>query len=641
MVKHTKRNRPPIEVTTESYRKFIFNSNVIIDKSLFIKEILEHHEKRVIIVCPPKWSKTMILGMLKTFLQIEHNPMGNPILPMNKTFVYKFFKYGQAFHDGKTESFQRPFLISQHQDIIDQHLGQYPVIHVSFNDLHGVNDTEAKQSIKTILRQAYAPHKHLLQALFNIYRNVPKNETIKKRKAKAAYQRFMNISEGRATDEDTITKSLDTLCKLLYRRYNKRVVVVIDDYDLPFYKLLFGKRFPESDIKRILSYIEKILKPIIVETNQFVERVIITATYRIVDVLQSTLKTIPDYTLVNNPWMEFFGINEHEQQQLCQEVGKTDKQCRKASEWYLGYKANVDNDMTLGPPFSTAMCLDTNLKKGKIHLTRKIHYDYISRFIKMKPFWEAFESLINGNKLTIKSNDLRFTVSNMYKIKHLAVLPRVVTYYDIDLVLSFLCASGYLTFSKPNVTAETAQVWIPNVEMTSEIGRTLKSHYTQYYGISFLLVDKLVGNIGGYVMSTIEKEPEYEALILEQLFTEVKPYDKSNNSTISITEYYQDMMHALLSFISMKLHSLMYFETLTWKEWDPVASYMIGTRENNGVIIAVQYNTTAEQLLVLAKKHRNYLLDCDVRKFFAIVLHPNNTANMISDADSENEIISS
>lgn len=569
---------------------------------------------------------------------MEIDNSGKQVLPINKTLTYQLFMHGEAFNDTQNECFSKPFLISQHPDIVDKHMGQYPVIYMRFKFIDGLNDAEAMESFKTTLHRAYKPHRYMMNVLKAVYKSIDENETVKKEKAHDYFFRFKRILEETETNEDYIASSLDFLCKMLYRQHRKRVIVLIDDYEWPFYKLLHSEHFLESDIKYVMKYIEKAISPILEPDYPYVERAIITSTYRIIDALGPIMKSIPDYTLMNNPWLEYFGITTEEQLQLCQYMGKNDEQCQNAYEWYMGYKSAINDQLNLGQAFSMAHFLATN--NSEQYLYKNMDYDYMFELMRIKLFRDLLDSLVNKNTVTMDLGDLRFNKTDFRRLKRLVTTEpdQQIEQSTIDLVFSYLCASGYLTFSRINGTTK-AKIWVPNKETLGEICRKLKAFYFRFFGINYTYVDKLTGNLGVYVMNQMQKPPPRMESCLHHLFKSIKIHN-TTHSNLYTCEYYKEVMHAVLNFISMKLRMLVKLRTRAWKEGDPPVSYMVGIKNNHGVIIAAQYNQTVENLMALAKEHKHRLQkykDLEYYKFIAIALDTERTVSMMGDCEYLND----
>lgn len=568
--------------------------------------------------------------MLKIFLELDVNSEGDQCLHVNATLAYRLFNNGETFHNQECRRFNRPFLISMHKNIIDKHLGQYPVVYIPFKYINGLNDAQAIESLHMLLKRIYMPHTYLIKILHNIYKNINETDKFKKEKAYDYYLHFKNIAEENEIDDDALTNSIYLLCKMLYRKHRKRVVVLIDDYDLPFYKLLHEKHFPESDLKYVLKYIENILSPIIDENNKYIERVVIFGTRCFNDILDVP---VFNYTLANNPWIEYFTLTAQEQEELGKKTNKAKHQQLDALSWYTGYRGGRDHTLNLAHQFSVINFMNTG--SIRIYFSRIMSFDYTYRLVNIRCIREAFEMLAHKKLLPIDFHDLRFNKTEMRRIKGIATagLHQQIDQATINLVLSFLCSSGYLTFHKSTSTATLARVWAPNKETLGEICKKLKSFYIRNYGISRFLIDKATDNLRNFLT---EQSIRPFRDTMNQLFADIEML-KSPHSNFQNDDFYAEVTEAVLSFISIMWRSLTKYYTVAWKEGKPPVSFMITGKDHyEAIIIAMQYKQDAEHLLHLAKQKKTHLYkykNIQILKYIGISLDANKTVDAITDTE--------
>ncbi|GFT77511.1 AAA-ATPase_like domain-containing protein [Nephila pilipes] len=131
------RNTSAIQIGTSSFtelvKKYSFN-----DKTMLIKDFIESGEKAALITCPRRFGKSINMDMMKTFLEIEVDENGiQKTLDTRKN--YKLF----------TES---NLQISIYKEFIQDHLGKYPVISLSFKDVNGANYDDILCGVKSIYK---------------------------------------------------------------------------------------------------------------------------------------------------------------------------------------------------------------------------------------------------------------------------------------------------------------------------------------------------------------------------------------------------------------------------------------------------------------------------------------------------------
>ena len=92
----TMSNKPKIYVGTDSFAKLLLESNVFVDKSLFIQEFLEESGGDVVLIARPRrWGKSLNMDMLRCFLEIEVDERGVP-LPQGQCLNHKLFAGGEV-----------------------------------------------------------------------------------------------------------------------------------------------------------------------------------------------------------------------------------------------------------------------------------------------------------------------------------------------------------------------------------------------------------------------------------------------------------------------------------------------------------------------------------------------------------------
>ena len=130
--------KPTIRVGTDNFQTLLLKSNVFVDKSLLIKEIIEDSGDVILITRPRRWGKSLNMDMIQRFLEIETDKKGNK-LPQDQRLNHKLFLGGQVdlgFADGSTELLKK-LKIANHPNIISKYLGQFPVIKINFKDVRG------------------------------------------------------------------------------------------------------------------------------------------------------------------------------------------------------------------------------------------------------------------------------------------------------------------------------------------------------------------------------------------------------------------------------------------------------------------------------------------------------------------------
>jgi hypothetical protein len=124
-------------VGTDEFYDLVVNSDVFVDKSLMIKELLEDSGKVILITRPRRWGKSLNMDMLRKFFEIEVDEKGKP-LPLEQKINNKLFLGGTVDLGIKGKRILKPLKINSNEYAMVQQ-GNYPVISISFKDVKGSN----------------------------------------------------------------------------------------------------------------------------------------------------------------------------------------------------------------------------------------------------------------------------------------------------------------------------------------------------------------------------------------------------------------------------------------------------------------------------------------------------------------------
>ncbi len=189
-----KKKRPP--VGQESFTEIISNDYYYIDKTLLIKELLEKNAKVNLFTRPRRFGKSLNINMLKAFFEI-----------------------------GCDRSLFSGLKISMDKELCQAHMGKYPVIALSLKSVEGFDYETAKELLRyTIGTEAER---------FSFLAESPMLTENDKKK----YQSLVRLEVGAyCMNEALLVSSLQILSMLLSKHYQKKTVVLIDEYDVPLDK---------------------------------------------------------------------------------------------------------------------------------------------------------------------------------------------------------------------------------------------------------------------------------------------------------------------------------------------------------------------------------------------------------------------
>ena len=299
---------PKLPMGCEDFRTLIDKKLLFVDKTLLIKELIDDDGTTVsLITRPRRFGKTLNLSMLHYF-------------------------FAETVYKKPTEGLFNGLKISQAGAQYMAHQGQYPVIFLSFKEVVSGNFKKMISELKELMEGLYELHSHLLESP-----HLTKNQ-------KESFQAILD----QETNEVQLKKALFKLTQYLYAHYQKKVIVLIDEYDTPIQAGYFNKYYQKM-IEIMRGLLGSCLK-----TNPYLERAVLTGITRVSkESLFSGLNNIAVYSLLNRQYKDYFGFTEKEVNRLACKMNYQDK-LNEMKAWYNGYEIG---GTTLYNPWSIISCM--------------------------------------------------------------------------------------------------------------------------------------------------------------------------------------------------------------------------------------------------------------------------------------------
>jgi hypothetical protein len=286
------------------------------------------------------------------------------------------------------------------------------------------------------------------------------------------------------SNQSQLANSLKFLSECLFRHYNKRVIILIDEYDTPL-----NSSYNTDHFERVVDFFREMLGATL-KGNLFLEKGVMTGILRLSkNRMLSDLNNLTLYSLVDDEYSQHFGFLEDEVKSLISQSG-VEIDLKEAQYWYNGYlSGNAD---TVYNPWSILNCID---KKGL-----------------MKPYWIKTgneELLRDCFKKVGKSIDDKL-ISLLEKKPIESTIDEYISFEEIgygreEVLWSLLWTTGYLRFSNPPTISYSGgyqgQLEIPNHEVSCNyqtvFPKWMRSFNRPKYD-SFL--NNLVsGNVDGFI----------------------------------------------------------------------------------------------------------------------------------------------
>lgn len=335
----------------DNFKMVIDKQFDIVDKSLFIQEVLDDNATQVAVITRPRrFGKTLNLSMLHHFLAAQ--------------------AYGQS-NKGLFDHTK----IAALGDKYTQHQGRYPVIFITFKDIKDHSFEHALQKLGFLMMKCYEEHEYLLSSS----------------RLSSAQKEFFNLILRLQADQSMLEAALERLTFYLFQHHGVKPWVLIDEYDTPIQSsYLQGYYRPLVDCFRNLFGAA-------LKTNPYLERAVITGILRVAkESLFSGLNNLKVYTLTNSHYGQYFGFTEEEVENLLQQAG-LQQQAQAIRDWYNGYKVGT---YTVYNPWSIVNCI---AEKGKLapHWTNTSDNQLIKTILlsSSEGFRTQFEDLIQGGTI--------------------------------------------------------------------------------------------------------------------------------------------------------------------------------------------------------------------------------------------------
>lgn len=281
--------RKKLPVGTSDFAQLIEQNYYFIDKSLFIKELLDSGARVTLLPRPRRFGKTVNMSMLQHFFKKTEQP---------NLHLFKDLK------------------IADYPECM-AHQGKYPVIFLTFKDIKDTSWTACEKSIKKLVAEEFTRHAQLLQS----GKLTPFEQ-----------EKFIEVS--RMADEDIFySAALKDLSAYLHRVYGKRPLILIDEYDAPIHAAV-EHNYYDNVVNFMRGFLSGGLKD-----NSNLEFGILTGILRIAkESIFSGLNNLFVSTLLDNKYSDKFGLLEHEVKELLTAYG-LENTMSDVRAWYDGYQS--------------------------------------------------------------------------------------------------------------------------------------------------------------------------------------------------------------------------------------------------------------------------------------------------------------
>ncbi|MCC8399061.1 MAG: ATP-binding protein [Rickettsia endosymbiont of Platyusa sonomae] len=458
--------QPTMLVGTDDFKKLLLNSNVFVDKSLMLKELLADGGDVVLITRPRRWGKSLNMDMVRKFLEVEVDDQGKS-LPQEQRVNYKLFAGGEVdlgLASG-IKKLLKPLKISKYPDIILDYQGQFPVILITFKNIKGSSYQEIESKIRYKLTELFRTYHYLKQYLEKDHNTLDDGE-------KNQLTRYFTGKFNKVELEN----SLKFLSDLLYKHFNQKVYILVDEYDTPINSayMKFGNN--SEEFEEVLSLFRAIFGNSL-KGNDSLQKGVITGILRIAKAnLLSDLNNLTECSLLDENFTGIYGFTQAEVDELLSKV-PLESNPEQIKSWYNGY--NFAGEVIYNP-WSIMRCL---AQKGKLD-----HYwidsggtDWIDHVLLSDEMQQNIQALAAGKTIT-------------------SSITKHINFADINQpegLFSLLLFSGYLNTTTKMPERDIYDLSAPNYEvkyiyekrMLQWVTKQIKIDNSGYYSFVTLLPD--------------------------------------------------------------------------------------------------------------------------------------------------------
>ena len=413
------------------------------DKTAFIEEVIKDGAAVKLFVRPRRFGKTLNMSMLKYFFDIKNGEE-------NK----KIFK---DLYIEKTEAFKEQ--------------GQYPVIFLSLKDLKALTWEQMEEKINVTLSDLFSEYEYLLNEL-----------------VETDFDKFKKIISEKA-NLSNLERALKFLTKILYEKYNKKIVILIDEYDSPLVSAYINGYYEKAK-DFFKTFYSTVLKD-----NSYLQMGVLTGIIRVIKAgIFSDLNNLSTYTILSDMYTDSYGLTEEEVEKSLKDYG-IEHEISNVKDWYDGYKFG---NSEVYNPWSILNFL--RFKELRAYWVDTSGNDLINDVLKKitKNTIEALERLFNGEGL--KQN-----------ISGTSDLSKLLSEEELWELMLF---SGYLTIEE-KIDHNNYVLRLPNKEIKELFRDTFLE---KYFGRGSKLL---------YLMEALTENriSEYEERLQEILLTSVSYND--------------------------------------------------------------------------------------------------------------------
>lgn len=341
-----------IGIGESDFKGLRIRDNYYIDKTLYIKHIIDNQSRVILVTRPRRFGKTLNMSTLRYFFDCEKKD---------------------------TENLFKGLKIMEQGEKYTSKLGAYPCIYITLKDVRGSNLEEMMLLFQTELIELFIEHAKILKSekIFDV--------------EKEMFNTILNLKANKVQ----LQGAVKLLSRMLYREYENPVMLFLDEYDVPLQNAYVQGFFDEA-IEFFRTFYGTTFKD-----NQYLEKTVLTGVSRVAkESIFSGANNFNVFSVLDNEFAEDFGITENEMDKIIQDFNIQDDK-EEIKKWYDGYKIG-DTEGIYNPWSILNYLADRKLMPYWVNTSSN---DLIKLILKnSSTIKEKIETLLRGEEITVPIN---------------------------------------------------------------------------------------------------------------------------------------------------------------------------------------------------------------------------------------------
>ncbi|SFK63226.1 Predicted AAA-ATPase, partial [Succinivibrio dextrinosolvens] len=305
----------------EDFSTIIEKDAYYVDKTSYLKELFMSSSEvmNALFIRPRRFGKTLNMNMIKAFCELNYQNPGD------KSYQQKLF-----IDNGRNLAVAG----DDYKELREKVMGEYPVISISFRGVEGNTFQSAVSGLLGIIAELYDRFLFLRESVKQSEERINQFNVI---------YSFCTAKYNKLSEPDNLNEAivicgsfLATLAEMLYREYGRKILVIIDEYDVPLQKAVIAKEPYYDDMLEIIRKIS--VTTFKQNPDPWLYKGIVSGCLRIAH--QSVFTDANNFTtfgMNDEPYTGFLGFTNDETHKLLNDCGLSDKES-EVKEWYDGYR---------------------------------------------------------------------------------------------------------------------------------------------------------------------------------------------------------------------------------------------------------------------------------------------------------------